>query len=1044
MATNSAYIQIATSNAYQFMNASNNDLVVYPTSSAQQFMIGTSNNTYANMTVTPCNMAFCIQGSTSASAINFNTNNNATSALTILGTGNVGVGSTNPAFKMDVAGTTKSSNFLTAYTGGYLSVFQYANMNTSADPNFPYFGIGCSSNTSIVGVGGWAGLNFYTSTSNPVMTILQGGNVGIGNASPTYKLDISGTGHFTGTVQVDSALTANGGFFVANGEFASATYAGQFSSSAASNDIVVRQASTSNKIHIQTGTSVAGLTINSNNYIGIGTTSPMYILDVVGTPRFSTSLAYIQASGSLTSQLACSNSAGTFFVGQNSLGNIDYYTTAAINMGFAINGVYRMTILSGGNVGIGSTNPGYFLDVAGQGRFQFNNATGGIFAINSNITTTSGNVGANDMIIFGSNLSTYGCGILDYNYFGSANSSNSIGLGLYGANNKLVVQSSGNVGIGMTTPQYTLDVNGQAHANSYFSSVYYVAQSTGTSNVIAPWNSNITIPYYGLALADSVNSITSMSAWGNVNLVTLGNQSINMYGSAITPRLTATSSGIGIFNASPSYTLDVSGTTRTSGIILGTSTDTSRMFSALNSGLANYSGTSLAIGKSASQYNQVEINYNHTGGDAWQANYGSLGLYGMGNVLTWTAYNRVGIGGQTNPQYSLDVTGDINASANLRTGGTTRLDSSGNLTNINSLATGGTTRLDSSGNLTNIGTLATSGQVTINNTSTSTLLVYQGTGSSARATINLKCGACNALAIQQGADSTYIVDSSGNGTGSHYYTTGAAGVYSWNVNNVSKMTMNSSGYLGIGTSSPACPLQITATATPTVTSQALYCTAGTGSGSASWYGTGSQAFSTSIWTAGGIIGSGFAQTSDARVKSNITDFAGTDAINILEKLQVKRYLKVNAGSNIGLIAQEVETILPEAVRTGRCDIPNIVLLYDCANRDGRCLIRAPGVVDVSEGDTVVVILEDGTRKDVVVSSANIEGTVLDIACPDNNKIYVYGKYVDDFRHLNYDQVFCLNLAATQKLIADNKDKDNQIAELRAEIATIKAFVGMPK
>ena len=92
MATNSAYIQIATSNAYQFTNTSNNDLVIYPTVSAQQMLLGTSNNVYANMAITPSNMAFVVQGNTTSSKMTFNTNNNATVALTILGNGLIGAG----------------------------------------------------------------------------------------------------------------------------------------------------------------------------------------------------------------------------------------------------------------------------------------------------------------------------------------------------------------------------------------------------------------------------------------------------------------------------------------------------------------------------------------------------------------------------------------------------------------------------------------------------------------------------------------------------------------------------------------------------------------------------------------------------------------------------------------------------------------------------------------------------------------------------------------------------------------------------------------
>lgn len=85
-----------------------------------------------------------------------------------------------------------------------------------------------------------------------------------------------------------------------------------------------------------------------NNRVGIGTTSPSTLL-------------HLNSSGASSVYLRTENTGGIGYFGVDSSGNA--YAGAESNDAFGLvtNGTYRMYITAGGNVGIGSTTPGYKL-----------------------------------------------------------------------------------------------------------------------------------------------------------------------------------------------------------------------------------------------------------------------------------------------------------------------------------------------------------------------------------------------------------------------------------------------------------------------------------------------------------------------------------------------------------------------------------------------------------------------------------------------------------------------------------------------------------
>ncbi len=235
----------------------------------------------------------------------------------------------------------------------------------------------------------------------------QGGNIGIGTANPTAKLDVGGV--------IQSNQGTNSGEFRIGGS-------------------TVLSATNGNLLAINAG-NFAKVSIPSGS-VGIGTTNPLVNLDVVGAGLTEAAVHSIggQAVLALNSEIGGKSQVWTMESGlfaQQGLFGI--YDRTAAKARFAIN--------TSGGVGIGTTNPLVNLDVVGSGLTEAAvHAIGGqaVLALNSELGG-------------GSRIWTVESGL-----------SGQAGLfGIYdrtAAKARLVINTSGNVGIGTIAPATKLHV----------------------------------------------------------------------------------------------------------------------------------------------------------------------------------------------------------------------------------------------------------------------------------------------------------------------------------------------------------------------------------------------------------------------------------------------------------------------------------------------------------------------------------------------------------------------------------------------------------
>ncbi|MEQ1710754.1 MAG: hypothetical protein ABL908_05060 [Hyphomicrobium sp.] len=257
----------------------------------------------------------------------------------------------------------------------------------------------------------------------------SGGNVGIGTNAPSTALDVRGTSNgmiVAGTSTNYMTYGFDGANFIATPSGSGNMIFGY--NSGAGRTIAFYSA----------GTITPQLSILASGNVGIGSTAPAYSLDVNGVVRSTGIRVGAQRIDSNGRFYAYIGTAGAPSLSFDNNGTNGFYLPVANTVGWSTNGLERLRVDSGGNVGIGTTSPLHKLDVAGTGRFYSSNWAG--------------------RVAFGSGDQFY----IDQTGTSSANAALSFVSwnGSAYQTNMTIAGASGNVGIGTTAPTTALDLNG--------------------------------------------------------------------------------------------------------------------------------------------------------------------------------------------------------------------------------------------------------------------------------------------------------------------------------------------------------------------------------------------------------------------------------------------------------------------------------------------------------------------------------------------------------------------------------------------------------
>ncbi|KAK9845083.1 hypothetical protein WJX74_010407 [Apatococcus lobatus] len=720
-----------------------------------------------------------------------------------------------------------------ASTSVLVQTSQTGSASVGMDASYSYgASMGINSNSSKLGWCVGSGMGTYAAGS-ALMVLSAAAQLGINTTSPGYTCDVNGTLRATGAAQMQTTLTVVGASTLAGATCTALTVNGN---GTVSGTLGVGGATTlSSTLSVTGATTMAGASCTTLSASGNATLSGT--LSVTGSSTLTGGLTVTGTSSLAAASCSTLTTTGTASVGgtltvagrltvnngvtvaggaaggagnrlqitgggsSGSTTGIDLSTYAggpapcfsltATDLGNGIDALdllqftgsgstqaSRLRVLGNGNVGLGGqTNPQNTLDVTGGGNFTGSLGVGGTSTLSAatlsgtlNVTgasTMAGTTCSTLTVTGGTTLSTV---TVTGNCTTAAFSASS--LAVTGSSVLAGVTCSTLGASGNTTVGGSLGVTGGASMSSSLSVTGTTTVSSLTASGSATLNGTLTVA--GPATLNNTLSVVGASTLASATASTLTVTGASTLGGKLT--VTSTAVVLGGVVGGPGYRMQVFGAGSpgsTSGLDLST----------FATSASQASGFSVTVSDVNNNQNSLDL-LQCTGPGTAQAN--RLHLHGPNGYI--------GLGGQTNPQYTLDVTGNGNFSGNLAVGGNLVFSS---LNLAGTLSVSGSTTLAA----------ATCTSLGVTGLATLASAVCQGVLQFQQVQNQVVCLYTN---DSGGAPSATSTNFFGLGTGSQalrYQVPSSASWHAWYSGAAETMRLTATG-LGISTQSPAYTLDV--------------------------------------------------------------------------------------------------------------------------------------------------------------------------------------------------------------------------------------------
>ncbi|PIR86066.1 hypothetical protein COU14_01055 [Candidatus Kaiserbacteria bacterium CG10_big_fil_rev_8_21_14_0_10_44_10] len=495
--------------------------------------------------------------------------------MRITESGNVGIGTTSPSQKLDVEGNVVFGNGI---SGGYIYSSRSGQILVGEDVSGTYINAGSNTATPASMFIGRMNTDTIFQTNGGIerMRIASGGNVGIGTTSPASILHINKADPIL-TIQDTEQTSANADARLRLGE----------SDVSGSLQAYGELQFNDNKFKFGFDNNNGLLTLDrTTGNVGIGTSSPSKKLTVGAgsdTPAITTDGLYVTNNGATAAVLR--DSTNDIEAGWEVDGSVYFGARTAHDLIFRTTAQNRMTITSSGNVGIGTTSPANKLQVSAANDFLLrldNTSSGGngavlgvgdsgantnqltisttggtvnhafgLGAVNTYLNASGGNVGIGETVP-GSKLSVSGGGSFGSGYDTTA-----------APTNGLIIE--GNVGIGTTSPLGKLHVYSGAStvtaANSLADDVVIENSNYAGLSFLTPDTTGVGSIYFGHNNDADAGRIVYNNSNDSFDFFNAGSQSLKI----------TNTGNVGIGTTSPTAKLDVNGGFNLTGDIFNTS-----------------------------------------------------------------------------------------------------------------------------------------------------------------------------------------------------------------------------------------------------------------------------------------------------------------------------------------------------------------------------------------------------------------------------------------------------------------------------------------
>jgi Chaperone of endosialidase len=455
-----------------------------------------SNATFSNLTAATasfCNLSVTTVNFVNATETSINSSNLSTSNLVV--SGNAGFGTSTPAFRLTVG------------TGGS-DTSSALQINTSDCDKIYLTSVGTNA-SKISHSGGWtvnhyagqnnsAGGAFTFNTGTPSgynQCMVIGPNVGINNSSPAYTLDVNGTTQ-TSTL-ITPTVQCVAGYLNIKSEY-QINYQADYDGNNSGADHVF-YSSSNEKMRITAGGSV-----------GINTSSPGYTLDVDGSCRIASGMALgNSASGNFFIDNVSTSSAPQTIIGYNtakstsSTGVLQVYNNSTDrNIVLCVSSAGTGGGVNG--VGIGTGNPAYTLDVAGNAR------------VNSMVVGDMGFGADYAGLAHQSMATTVNYGFLQQNTGQTIiNTAAGQAISFRNSNGDVAILTNGSFGVGTTSPQYKIEANGSINGTTLYENGTSLSSKYHQISSLNAYSNWVDSQYAKSSYLGSYHTNTAFNAYSN-------------------------------------------------------------------------------------------------------------------------------------------------------------------------------------------------------------------------------------------------------------------------------------------------------------------------------------------------------------------------------------------------------------------------------------------------------------------------------------------------------------------------------------------------